>query len=307
MHNTNNRWKIGLALSLITVLFWSTLPISLKISLDAVDAWSLTWLRFLAAAVFTFILLLFRKRFAQFKQLSPAQWAWLTVAAAMLTANYLFFLYGMDQTSPANAQVLIQMAPLMFTLGGVLIFKEHFSRIQMLGAGLILIGLVLFFREQIGLMLAETYWSGFLLMFAAAFTWAIYALIQKHLSSVLSSQAILLFIYIFASVVLLFNIKTDAFTGLSQAEWIAVIYACLNTIGAYAAFAEAINHWQASRVGMILATTPVMTLFCINLFAGWFPELINQENIQGIGWIGVISIVTGSMLASMKNQRKNKT
>ncbi|WP_395373204.1 DMT family transporter [Marinicella sp. W31] len=304
MNNTQSNWKIGLTLSLITVLFWSTLPISLKIGLDAMDAWSLTWLRFLAAAVFTFFLLLFRKRLNQFKQLNRTQWLWLTIAAVMLVGNYLFFLYGLEQTSPANAQVLIQMAPLLMTLGGVLIFKEHFSRIQMFGASLILIGLVLFFNEQIQLMLADTYWLGFLMMFTAALTWAIYALIQKHLSSVLSSQAILLFIYVFASITLLFNVKTDAFNGLTDIEWTAIIYACLNTIGAYAAFAEAIKQWQASRVGMVLAITPVVTLFFINLFASLFPELLNKENIQSIGWIGIIAIVSGSMLASMKNQRK---
>jgi len=224
MNNNNNNWKLGLTLSLITVLFWSTLPVSLKISLDAMDAWSLTWLRFLAAAVFTFFLLLFRSRLAQFKQLNLKQWLWLTLAAVMLVANYLFFLYGLENTSPANAQVLIQMAPLMMTLGGVLIFKEHFSRVQMLGAALILIGLVLFFNEQIQLMLADTYWFGFLMMFTAALTWAIYALIQKHLSDVLSSQAILLFIYIFASVALLFNVQPDAFSGLTNIEWLSLIH-----------------------------------------------------------------------------------
>lgn len=299
-NSPNAHWKKGLALSLITVFFWSTLPISLKISLDNVDPWSLTWLRFLTAALFTLLLLLSTKKLSQFKKLQPKHWLMLTIAAVMLVANYLFFLFGMQQTSPANAQVLIQMAPLLMTLGGVLIFKESFHKVQITGAILIIFGLLLFFNDQIDKMIQEVYIKGFILMFIAAFTWAIYALIQKHLSKLLSSQAILLFIYIFASFTLLWNTQFNTFSGLTTTQWVAVTYACINTIFAYGAFAEALNHWQASRVGMVLATTPVATLIFINTFAAFFPHLVQPENIQWIGTIGVMLIVSGSIMASLK-------
>ena len=300
MTTAPNNWKIGLILSLITVLFWSTLPISLKISMSALDAWTLTWVRFLFAAVFTFLLLLSKKRFNQFKSLSNIEWAWLIIASSMLVANYLLFLYGLEKTSPANAQVFIQMAPLLMTLGGVFIFKESFSKLQLLGAGFVIIGMGFFFKDQLAQILNSDFAMGFWVMFAAALTWAVYALVQKKLATKLSSQAILLFIYVFASLGLLGGIDTTQFKQVTNIQWWAVAYACINTVGAYAAFAEALNYWQASRVGMVLAMTPVFTLLFINAFATLNPHLLNQETISVIGYLGIGLIVSGSMLASLK-------
>lgn len=299
---TEENWTKGLLLSLITVLFWSTLPISLKISLAATDALTLTWFRFLTAGLITLVILLSRNKLAEFKRLSPNQWTWLGVAALMLIANYVFFLIGMDMTSPANAQVFIQMAPLLMTLGGVLIFRESFSKMQMLGAMSIIIGLALFFKDQLQQIISSDYTLGIWVMFAAALTWAIYALIQKKLAMVLSSQSILFFIYIFATVVLFFWSDFSDYQSITSIQWWAIAYACINTVIAYGAFAEALNHWNASRVGMVLALTPVITLFFINAFAYMFPHLLSSEAIQTVGYVGVVFIVCGSMLASLKKQ-----
>lgn len=300
MAQTQENWKKGLVLSLITVVFWSTLPISLKISLSAMDAMTLTWFRFLAAAVFTLVLLLNNRKIKQFIALSMSQWLWLGLAAVMLIANYVLFLIGLEMTSPANAQVFIQMAPLLMTLGGVLIFKESFNKMQMLGVVSIIIGLSLFFKDQIQQILSSDYTLGIWVMFAAALTWAIYALIQKKLAAALSSQSILFFIYCFASLVLIFWSRFDTFGQINSTQWWAIGYACINTVIAYGAFAEALNHWNASRVGMVLALTPVITLFAINTFAFFFPELMSPESILTLGYVGVVFIVSGSMLASLK-------
>lgn len=293
-------WKKGLVLSLITVLFWSTLPVALKLSLTATDAMTLTWFRFLTAGVFTAAIILSRNKLGEFKHLTTSQWAWLSLAAAMLIGNYVLFLVGLEMTSPANAQVFIQMAPLLMTLGGVLIFKESFNRMQMLGMVAILIGLSLFFSDQIKQIISSDYSLGIWVMFAAALTWAIYALIQKKLAQSLSSQSILCFIYLFATVVLFFWTDLSNHGTVTSLQWWAIAYACINTVIAYGAFAEALNHWNASRVGMILALTPVTTLLFINTFAYFFPHLLAQENIHLVGYLGMVCIVAGSMLASLK-------
>ena len=41
MNHFQENWKKGLVLSLVTVLFWSTLPVALKISLSGMDALTL--------------------------------------------------------------------------------------------------------------------------------------------------------------------------------------------------------------------------------------------------------------------------
>lgn len=300
MPKNSTHWRKGLFLSLLTVLCWSTLPVSLKISLSATDAITLTWFRFVTAGLITFFILLSRNKLKEFKSLNRFDWAWLGIAALMLIGNYVLFLIGMDMTSPGNAQVFIQMAPLLMTLGGVILFKESFNKWQMIGVVSILIGLVLFFQDQIQQIIASDYTSGIWVMFAAALTWAIYALIQKKLATKLSSQSILFFIYTFASLVMFTWSDLASFKSINSLQWWAIFYACLNTVIAYGAFAEALNHWNASRVGMVLALTPVLTLLFINAFAYVFPQLLAAESIHSIGYLGMLFIVAGSMLASLK-------
>ena len=163
-----------------------------------------------------------------------------------------------------------------------------------------MIGLSLFFSDQIKQIISSDYSLGIWVMFAAALTWAIYALIQKKLAQSLSSQSILCFIYLFATVALFFWTDLGNHAGITSLQWWAIAYACINTVIAYGAFAEALNHWNASRVGMVLALTPVTTLLFINTFAYFFPHLLAQENIHLAGYLGMACIVSGSMLASLK-------
>ena len=298
-NNQQQNWKIGLSLSLMVVFFWSTLPVALNISLGAMDAWTLTWLRFCVAAVLTTIFILFTGSWKGFLNLSITNWLWLLLAGIMLTGNYVLFILGLARTTPGNAQVLIQLAPLLMIVGGIYFYKEKFYFKQKIGTVLLIMGLLLFFSEQLDIIIKPEYKSGALIMVFAAITWAIYALIQKKLHDVLSSQAILAMIYILSSLALLPTITASQLGHLDQSQWIAVSYACFNTVGAYAAFSQALKYWAASRVGMVIAIIPVFTLLFINLMSNLFPELVQPEHIQSMGFVGIILIVSGSMIASI--------
>lgn len=287
MHVQQN-WKIGLGLSLLVVFFWSTLPVALNISLSAIDAWTLTWLRFSVAAVLTLIVILMTGSWKALFKLSLKDWLWLLLAGSMLICNYVGFIIGLEKTTPANAQVLIQLAPLLMILGGVFVFKEKFKLIQKFGTVLLVLGLILFFNDQIHNILKAEYLQGVYILIFAAVTWAVYALIQKKLHAVLSPQVILTTIYILASVVLLPFAHLDHFSKINSDQWWAISYACFNTIGAYAAFAQALKFWQASRVGMVIAMVPVFTLLFINLMSSLFSNLVQSEHINTLGFAGVV-------------------
>ncbi len=299
MNASHNNWKIGLSLSLLVVFFWATLPVALHIGLAALDAWTLTWFRFFTAAVFTCFLIFLTGSWRGFLQLSAINWMWLLLAGLMLIGNYVLFLLGLAKTTPGNAQVLIQLAPLLMIVGGVFFYKEKFYLKQKIGAGLLVFGLFLFFKDQMANVLKSEYKTGAIIMLFAAISWAIYALIQKKLHAVLSSQAILAFIYVLASLVLLPLSVPMAIADLNQNQWWAVGYACFNTVGAYGAFSLALTYWHASRVGMVIAIIPVFTLFFINFMAQLLPTLVTAEHISKIGAIGIICIVSGSMIASI--------
>lgn len=305
LHAPTGRWRLGLALAIATALFWATLPVALKVSLEVVDAYTLTWFRFVFATLALGLFMGLRGQFGQLRRLPPRAWAMLAIAVIGLIGNYLGYLLGLKYTTPANAQLLIQLAPLLMAAGGVIVFKERLNGAQLGGYVAVAVGLTVFFIEQHGRALAPASFAfgGWLIVGAAA-TWAVYALVQKQLLQRLDSQAILWVIYIAAGVLLLPLASPRELLALDGKHWFAILYCAVNTIGAYGAFAEALAHWEASRVSAILALTPLLTVATVATFAAFVPGLIAPERIGTLGWIGALTVVAGSAAVSLLGSRK---
>jgi drug/metabolite transporter (DMT)-like permease len=301
----SGRWRLGLTLALLTCLFWATLPVALKVSLEVLDPWTLTWFRFACACGFTLVLLGARGQLRQFAGLGQSRWLWLALAALGLVGNYLLYVLGLKFTTPANAQLLIQSAPLMLALGSVFFFKESMGKGQIVGFCAIAVGLLMFAGEQqTSATQASRYGLGFVLIFLAAISWAVYALVQKRLLGSLSSQQIMLVMYAMASISLLPLADFSVFAKIDAFHAWAIAYCALNTIGAYGAFAEAMAHWDASRVSAVLACTPILTVAFVSLLAPLMPEHLSPERIGVLGWIGAAFVVGGSICASLLKKSK---
>ena len=306
LHQTSGRWRLGLLLALVTAGCWATLPAALKITLEQLDPITLTWFRFVVATIVLLLWLSARGGLGAYRALDGKRWLWLALAALMLIGNYVFYLLGVERTTPGNAQLLIQLAPLLVALAGVLIFRETYRLGQWFGLAIIAAGLLLFFRHQLrdGNAAPHDYLIGSGFVIFAALVWAIYAVLQKQLLQHLGSPAILLFIYAAASVVLLPWSHPAALLTLDGKHWLGLAYCAINTLVAYGAFAEALEHWEASRISPIFATTPLLTLGVIALVHAWSPGLIAAEHVSALGYLGAIAVVAGSAMSSLLGNRK---
>jgi drug/metabolite transporter (DMT)-like permease len=307
LHRASGRWRLGLGLTLATALFWATLPIALKVALEILDPITLTWFRFVVATLVTAAWLGARGRLHGYRALRRRHWIVLAVAALLLLGNYVFYLLGVQDTSPANAQLLIQLAPLLMALGGIWVFGERFAWAQWLGLGLTVAGLLLFFHDQARAAAhAAAYGAGSAWLVLGAVVWAGYALLQKQLLAHLGSMQILVLLYLAASVALLPFAHPAALLRLDGLHWAMLGYCALNTIGAYGAFAEALAHWEASRVSAILATTPLLCIAAAAIVhAGW-PTLLAPERIGAIGFAGALLVVAGSAAVSLLGTRAGR-
>ena len=304
LHRASGHWRLGLTLTLITALCWATLPIALKIALEVLDPITLTWFRFLVAALVTAAWLGLRGKLrgprAGYGGLGRRGWLMLLVAAVMLVGNYVFYLLGVQHTTPANAQLLIQLAPLLMALGGIWVFGERFRAAQWFGLALLALGMALFFADQLAAAArAPGYVLGSALVIVGAIVWAVYALLQKQLLVKLGSMQILLFIYVVASLVLLPFAHPSTLLQLDALHWAVLGFCAFNTIGAYGAFAEALAHWEASRVSAILATTPLLCIAAITGVHALWPQWLAPERIAALGWIGASLVVAGSAAVSL--------
>ena len=304
LHRASGHWRLGLALSLFTAACWATLPVVLKLMLEVLDPITLTWFRFIVAAALTGAWLALRGGLRDWR-LPPRGWAMLLVAGLMLLGNYVFYLLGVGRTTPANAQLLIQLAPLLMALGGIFVFGERFRAAQWLGLGLLVTGMVLFFIDQLRAAVhAPGYVQGAGLVVIAAIVWAVYALLQKQLLMRLTSMQVLVAIYAIAALALWPFAQPSALAALDGLHMALLAFCALNTVGAYGAFAEALAHWDASRVSAILALTPLLCIGVAMAVASIWPHLLAPERIAPLGWVGAGLVVAGSAAVSLLGRKR---
>lgn len=305
LHQASGRASLGFALSALTAACWATLPVALKLTLEVLDPITLTWFRFLVAALLTGAWLALRGRLGGYGALGRRGWTLMAVAAAMLVGNYVFYLLGVQRTTPGNAQLIIQLAPLLMALGGIWVFGERFRAAQWLGLVLLAGGMGLFFSDQLRAAVdAPGYVQGSLLVVLAAVVWAVYALAQKQLLVKLGSMRILLFIYAVAALALWPFARPAALQALDAGQWALLAFCALNTVVAYGAFAEALAHWEASRVSAVLATTPLLCLGAVALVHALWPAALAPEPISALGWVGAGLVVAGSASVSLLGRKR---
>ncbi len=306
MHESTGRWKLGLALSLITALMWGLLPIAIKDLLDVMDPWTITFYRFCGAAVLMGLILWRRRQLPRLSARHGRFWALLAIAIVGLCGNYILFLWGLEWTTPATTQVVIQLAPMLLMFGGLWLFRESFSPVQWAGFLVFLVGLGLFFNERLLTLFQadSTYSMGILAIVGAAVTWAAFALAQKQLLQHLNSMGIM-FVVLAAGSVLFYGMADLKQAGELDAIGLGMlVFSSLNTAIAYGAFAEALNHWAASRVSAVLALTPVITVLCLELLAHAFPERFEQEPLNTLTLAGIVVVVAGSALTALGRQKR---
>lgn len=304
MHQITGKTIVGLLLALTTAFLWGILPIALKILLEVFTANTITAIRFLVAALMVGVWLGLRGKLPKLALLKQLKIAWLMVVAiAGLLLNYILYLSGLSLLTAETAQTLIQLAPFLMMLGGIIIFKERLLFWQRVGAVLLVCGLLLFFNERLVTLLlqagSETW--GVLLVIIAAITWAAYALAQKQLLMHFSSKQIMYLIYVAGTIAFIPVSDFQPLANLTLLQWSLLLFCCLNTVVAYGAFAEALHHWEASKVSAVLAITPLITIVSANLVAWIWPQFVPQQlNIWS--WLGAMLVVAGSALTALAPQ-----
>lgn len=306
IHTPTGNWKYALLLTLFSALLWGMLPIALKAMMSYMDPYTITWYRFLFAGMVSFTVLSFKKGLPQLRQTNSQQAVILFIACIGLCGNYILYLMGLHRTGPGAAQVLIQLAPIMLLLGGVIIFREEFGVRQLIGLICILTGFVLFFQhrlQEIFTSLTE-YTLGVILIIGASATWAVYALAQKQLLKRFNSQQILLLIY-FSGALLLLPIAAPGRLVVLDLNGLLLLAFCgANTLLAYGCFAEALEHWEASKISAVLAIVPLLTLAFMELLISIYPGVLSPEKITWISYCGAMVVVAGTVIYVIKNNKR---
>ncbi|MCF8980976.1 MULTISPECIES: DMT family transporter [Pseudomonas] len=301
MHISSGRWVYGLCLALLTALLWGILPVKLKQVLQAMDPVTVTWFRLLVSGSLLFVWLASVKRLPSFKLLGRKGKALVVLAVLGLVGNYMLYLVGLRMLSPGTTQLLIQIGPILLLISSIFLFKERFSLGQGIGLAILLIGFGLFFNQRLVELLTSLgdYTLGVLIVIMASVVWTFYGLSQKQLLTVWNSLQVMMVIYLFCALLITPWAHPAQALQLSPLQGWLLLACCLNTLVAYGAFAEALAHWEASRVSATLALTPLITLASVAIAAWRWPTYVQAEEINALGYGGALLVVLGSALTAL--------
>lgn len=301
MHTTSGRWRLGFALALTTAVCWGLLPIALKVALTGMDAWTVTWYRFATAGLALGVFLAWRRRVPLPAPLDRRGW-WLYAAALLcLVGNYVSYLVSLDLTTPTVAQILIQLAPMFLLFGGLLVYRERFAPLQWAGFAVLVAGLGVFFHDRLAEVFAlETRLGlGVAIMLGSALSWSAYALAQKQLLTRLASEQVLFLVYLGAVPLLLPPAHPAQVLGLDGLQLGMLAFCCANTVVAYGCFAEALEHWEVSRVSAVVTLAPVFTVLGVPAATWLWPGVAPAEPLSAWNLLGAAMVVGGSMATAL--------
>jgi len=302
VHMSTGRWRLGLALSFVTAFFWGLAPIALKRLLDSMDVYTITWYRFLFAGVVLLIPVVRRYELFSALKLQGTRRLLLFVTILSLCSNHILYLLGLGYISPSTVQIVFQLAPIFMLLGSLVFFNERLVRLQWIGFAVLVVGLLLFFNRRLNeLMFGFTdLTGGVILILAAVLTWTMYALAQKQLLKSLPSATITLLIYLAAVVVFLPFARPAQLFNLNRTAALLLAFCALSTLISWCSFAEALNHLEASRVSMILALIPLITVAAMAFGGSLLPDVIQHEPLNFLSIVGTILVVLGSMVVALR-------
>jgi len=307
-HLTSGRWVYGLMLTLVTCVMWGGLPIAMKMLLGELDPFTVCFYRFALSGACLLPFLASRRQLPPASILTNRRLALVIVLCALLlVGNNGFYIVALERMSPAGAQVLIQLATVLFLLSGVVFFRERFSPRQWLGCLVFLLGLTLFFLPRLRAMVAgfDAYAVGMGLMVISAICWSSYAILQKQLQAGFSSAQIMVMVYVIGSLAFWPLANPAEALGLNLVNVLLLLFCGAATLVGSGSFAEALVHWEASRVGAVLTTAPLFTLAMASLLS-LFPGVhIDREPTTVLLVVGALLVVVGAALAAVGGSRKD--
>jgi drug/metabolite transporter (DMT)-like permease len=260
---------------LLAILIWASNSILVKVVLREIDPLTLTWLRFLLAALFYVPYAAATWRRAP--GYTPREWALLVVAGVALVPAFSLTLYwALIYTSVANTALVRMTEPAWVLLLGALLLGERATRRQVAGLALALAGTATLVLLRSGPSGGEHDALGIGFMVANSLAWVVYILcfkdlLRRHRVTQVTIHAAL------AGTAALFLVTgpTHAITvasaaaAMSPLAWTLVIaMALIVTIGSNQLFAYGLQRVTAGAAATYSYLTPILAALLAWIFLG---------------------------------------
>ncbi len=282
---------------------WGVLAIALKVASKAIDSPTIVWFRFSLAFSGMAVWALFNDPKALKILYKPS--LILVISTLMLAWNYIGFMWGVQYTTPGNAQVAVQTGQVVLAIFGVVFFKEKLSLVQGLGFLLALIGFWIFYQQHLTALPANKseYTKGMLLTVSAALTWAVYAAMQKKLIRQHPVTTLNLFIFGLPILLYLPFANFENLAHLSLGYWLLLIFLGANTLISYVCLSLALKYMEAGKVSVLLIMNPIITFVIMGVLTWLQVSWIAPEHFSVLSIFGALLALSGAILVVRKKRK----
>ena len=202
--------------------------------------------------------------------------------------------YGLQFTqSPTITSLVIATNPLFAMAAGMLIFKESFKGVNIIGVFITLAGLwlVTFTRTETG----PLFWVGIAILFVAVISEVSQISFTKSLSATYSPSVIVMWQFLLGAIFFLPLFFTKGITSFEPSLYLSwkVLYptlalALLCSATAFTSWAYAIGKLGVARTSVFLAVVPLVTAL--------LAFILGEETLAGLQWVGLAIGMVGIYL-----------
>jgi drug/metabolite transporter (DMT)-like permease len=82
-----------------------------------------------------------------------------------------------------------------------------------------------------------------------------------------------------------------------------LIFCALNTIIGYWAFTQSMRHIDTTKISTIIATIPLITIAATYLAFIIWPNYIQFDQINFLGWLGIFLVVTSVIVFNRQSKQ----
>jgi drug/metabolite transporter (DMT)-like permease len=213
-----------------------------------------------------------------------------------VSANQLFFLAGLNLTSPINAALIMTVTPVLVLLCSALLLRERVTAKKALGIGLGLSGAVLLVLQQ-GESTAQGGLLGDLLIFLNATSYGLYLVLVRPLMQHYKAATIVKWIFLFGFFMVLpfgwQEFSSTSWQSIPPIIWLAIVYVVVfTTFVAYMLNAWTLRYVNSSVVGIYIYLQPI--------FATLTAILLGQDQLTPEKLLFSMLIFSGVYLVSRK-------
>ncbi|RPH31513.1 DMT family transporter, partial [bacterium] len=249
------------AVLLVQSLMASGTHIVAKVIVREVDAFTLTLIRSVIAALAMGLILLVRG--GPIRLLHEERRTVLLLSFLAIPVNQFLFLFGMRFTTASNAALLYSTTPILVLVFSRLFLGERLTQVKVVGVILGFVGVITVIFER-GISASMEYLLGNVLIGFAVMAWGLYTvfgrrLIVRYGAVEASSLTLIIGTLMFIPIGLVPALRFP-FEVLSVSSWMQILYlAIITSVFSYFLWYFALGRAEAGKVALFANLQPILT------------------------------------------------